>query len=244
VNQPELTAEKFVADRFESGARLYRSGDRVRWRSDGNLEFLGRLDDQVKLRGFRIELGDIESAILRSGQVRETVVVVRGEDSDAQLVAYLVADAPGEIVERLKMQLCDQLPVYMHPSVYVLLEALPLSANGKVDKKRLPAPEPLLIEYAPPDTSTEAQLAAIWQDILGLERVSVTADFFDLGGHSLLGTRLINAVKRGLNIELPIRLLFEKSDIRSIAALIDEHELRRRNLAIAQEKTEQVELEW
>jgi amino acid adenylation domain-containing protein len=244
LNQPELTAAKFVADPFTAGERLYRSGDRVRWNAEGNLEFLGRFDDQVKLRGFRIELGDIEACLQRAAEVREARVLVQGEGDAARLVAYVVSTADEGLVERLKAQLASQLPVYMQPTAWVRLDSLPLTVNGKLDRNRLPVPELQLAQYQAPETPTEILLAGIWQDVLGLPQVSVTADFFELGGHSLLATRLINAVQRELKVEIPIRLLFERSDIRSISALIDAQEIRRKNLANALRTHEQVEMEW
>jgi acyl carrier protein len=132
----------------------------------------------------------------------------------------------------------------MQPSAYVLLERLPLTVNGKLDPQALPEPEWRVPDYAAPVTDTEARLAEIWQEILGQEQVSVTAGFFDLGGHSLLATRLINAVQRRMQVELPIRLIFERSDIRNIAAIIDEQQLRQRNLQMAMEKAAHVEMEW
>ncbi|TDR35191.1 amino acid adenylation domain-containing protein, partial [Tahibacter aquaticus] len=168
INQPELTAAKFVADPFEAGGRLYRSGDRVRWRHDGTLEFLGRLDDQVKLRGFRIELGDIESALRRHASVRDAVAVVRGDHSEARLVAYVAAEAQDEaaLVEQLKTQLAAQLPSYMQPSAYAVLPRLPLTPNGKVDKAALPEPERQAQVFVAPQGETETTLAAIWARVL------------------------------------------------------------------------------
>ncbi|QNH11978.1 non-ribosomal peptide synthetase [Xanthomonas sp. SI] len=247
VKREALTAERFVASPFVAGERLYRSGDRVRWRNDGQLEFLGRLDDQVKLRGFRIELGEIESRLHAEGSVREAVVVVRGEAAQARLVAY-VTPAAGEAAEawidELKAALAASLPGYMQPSAYVVLEALPLTVNGKVDKGALPEPVHVRGEEEAPSTETERALAQIWSDVLGHADISVTASFFDLGGHSLLATRLINAVQRRMEMEVSIRLLFERSDIRSVAALIDAERLRRRNRDMAMEAGNQVETEW
>ncbi|TDR34080.1 phosphopantetheine binding protein, partial [Tahibacter aquaticus] len=148
------------------------------------------------------------------------------------------------LVEQLKTQLAAQLPSYMQPSAYAVLPRLPLTPNGKVDKAALPQPalQPLL--HVPAETPTERRLAAIWGEVLGLEQVSVTANFFDIGGHSLLATRLISAVRRQLEVEVSIRLIFDRSDIRSIARLIDEQEIRRRNQAMVMTREEHVELEW
>jgi amino acid adenylation domain-containing protein len=241
LNRPELTAEKFISDPFSGDGRIYRSGDRARWRSDGHLELQGRLDDQVKVRGYRIELGDVESALRGVAGVREAAVAVHGEGVSAQLVGYVVGDASEEELRRRVVQV---LPEYMHPAFYVALEHLPLTVNGKLDRRSLPAPEQLIREHVEPATETEVSLSGIWCEVLGLERVSVDAGFFELGGHSLLAMRLIGAVRQRLGVEVPIRLLFGRSDIRSVAAMIDGHEVIRRNMVLMQEKTEQVEMEW
>jgi acyl carrier protein len=202
------------------------------------------MDDQVKLRGFRIELGDIEICLRRCEAVRSAVAIVHGEGSEARLVAYVAAEQGEAVLERIKRHVGEHLPTYMHPASYVVLERLPLTANGKVDKRALPAPSFAPIEHVAPATPTQALLAEIWQDALQCGEVSVTADFFELGGHSLLAMRLINAVQRRLDVQLPIRLIFEKSDIRNIAAIVDEQALRQRNLAAVSARQEHVELEW
>jgi len=243
VNQPEQTAAKFVADAYEAGARVYRSGDRVRWRADGNLEFLGRVDDQVKLRGFRIELGEIESVLRAQAGVREAVLGVREVATGEQLVAWVVTDG-GEVIDRVRAGLSGQLPGYMQPSAWVRVDALPLTVNGKVDRSRLPEPELRVVAFEPPTSVTEHVLAGVWREVLGVAEISVTADFFELGGHSLLATRVINAVQHRLNVELPIRLLFECPNIRGIAALIDAEDIRRRNRESAAQSGAHVEMEW
>ena len=194
-NRPELTAEKFVPDPFaaEGGSRLYRSGDLGRWRPDGSLEFLGRNDDQVKIRGFRVELGEIEARLAEHAGVRDAVVVAR-EDTlgDKQLVAYYtVGGAEEEVVdaEGLREHLAVRLPEYMVPAAYVRLERMPLTGNGKLDRKALPAPELDaygVSEYAAPEGEVETTLAAIWAELLHVERVGRNDNFFELGGHSLL----------------------------------------------------------
>ncbi|TDR34920.1 amino acid adenylation domain-containing protein, partial [Tahibacter aquaticus] len=223
INQPELTAAKFVADPFDAGGRLYRSGDRVRWRHDGTLEFLGRLDDQVKLRGFRIELGDIESALRRHASVRDAVAVVRGEDSEARLVAYVVAaiDGQGDVAETLKADLAGQLPSYMQPSAYVLLAQLPLTPNGKVDKAALPEPERQAQVFVAPQGETETTLAAIWARVLKLDAISREANFFDLGGHSLLATRVVSEIGKHFGKPIAVRALFEQPVLAQLAAHVD-----------------------
>ncbi|RKG98938.1 amino acid adenylation domain-containing protein, partial [Corallococcus sp. CA053C] len=225
---PLRTAASFVPDPFSSspGARLYRTGDRVRWLPDGALEFLGRIDFQVKVRGFRIELGEIEAFLSRLPSVRDVVVVGR-EDApgDARLVAYVCA-RPGHAldVDALRAHLAEHLPEYMVPSAFVLLDALPLSSNGKVDRKALPAPTASLEgtrAYAPPRTRIEEVLCGLFARLLRLERVGVHDDFFALGGHSLLATRLVAQVREVLGLELPLRALFEATTAARLAERVE-----------------------
>ena len=224
-NRPELTAEKFVADPFDAtgAGRLYRTGDLVRWLPDGNLEFVGRIDNQVKVRGFRIELGEIEAVLNQQPQVREAVVVVREDvPGDKRLVAYVVAEGGEvELIERLREQLRASLPDYMMPSAFVTLEGLPLTPNGKVDRKALPAPERMVSEaaYVSPRTPTEEILAGIWAEVLKVERVGVHENFFELGGHSLLAVGVIERMRRaGLHAE--VRTLFMKPTLGELAAAV------------------------
>ncbi|MDX2086439.1 MAG: amino acid adenylation domain-containing protein, partial [Kofleriaceae bacterium] len=188
LGRPDLTAEKFVANPFGEG-RLYRTGDQVRWLANGSLEYLGRLDHQVKVHGFRIELGEIESVLASAASVREVIVLVR-EDApgDKRLVAYVVGRDGGPTVDALRAHASSALPGYMVPAAFVLLEALPLTPNGKLDRKALPAPEVASSQhaYVAPRTEVEALLAQVWSELLGVERVGVYDNFFELGGHSLL----------------------------------------------------------
>jgi amino acid adenylation domain-containing protein len=223
--RPELTAERFIPDPFSAtpGATLYRTGDRARWRTDGTLEHLGRLDFQVKLRGYRIELGEIEVALARHPAIREAVVMVREDvPGDPRLVAYLVAENPSaELADQLRAQLRAGLPEYMVPSAFVTLEALPLTANGKIDRKALPAPEcsaMLQIDYVAPRTPTEEILVGIWAEVLGLDRVGIEQNFFELGGHSLLAMQVVSRVRQALSVELPLRELFAAPTISGLAA--------------------------
>jgi amino acid adenylation domain-containing protein len=226
VAHPEWTAERFVPDPFseEAGARLYRTGDLVRWRSDGELEYLGRLDHQVKVRGFRIELGEIESALRSHPSVREAVVLAREDDpGERRLVAYMVSEQPGDLESaQLQRFLQCSLPDYMLPAAFVTLDALPLTSNGKVDRKALPAPGMKRPEelrgYVAPRTELETTLAGIWCEVLRLERVSVLDSFFDLGGHSLLAVRLFAQIERQLGARLPLSMLFEAPTIARFAA--------------------------
>ena len=224
-DRPELTAERFVPDPFgsEPGGRAYRTGDLARWRGDRDLEFLGRIDHQVKVRGFRIELGEIESALVSLAAVTESVVVAREDGAgERRLVAYVVA-APGATPEasRLRSLLQERLPEYMVPSSFVVLAALPLTPNGKVDRKALPAPElGSRAVYVAPRTPAEEVLAGIWGQLLGLDRVSVEDDFFALGGQSLLIMRLASRVREAFGIEVPLRRFFERSTLGRMAALV------------------------
>jgi len=223
LNRPALTAERFLPDPFsaEPGARMYRTGDLARYLADGDIEFLGRVDQQVKLRGFRIELGEIEASLLRREGVREAVVVVREDvPGDQRLVAYVVAGEVGLNTAELRLALRTELPEYMVPSQFVVLDALPLTPNGKVDRKALPAPEAnaLAREYVAPRTPAEELVALAWADLLALPRVSAFDNFFDLGGHSLLATRLVSRLRRSFGVDVPLRSLFEWPTVAGLAA--------------------------
>jgi amino acid adenylation domain-containing protein len=222
----ELTAERFVPDPFEpeGGGRLYRTGDLVRWRADGTLEFLGRLDHQVKVRGFRIELGEIEAVLTRHPSVRDAVVTAPEDRyGDRRLVAYVVEDAGHPVaVGELRRHLAQTLPDYMVPTGFVVLSALPLTPNGKVDRRALPepyaSPTPVASE---PRTPVEEITADIWADVLGLPAVGVGDNFFELGGHSLLATRVVSRLRDVYDIELPVRSLFEAPTVAELARHIE-----------------------
>ena len=222
LGRPELTDSRFTIDDFQWHRqtipvnRKYKTGDLCRWLPDGNIEFLGRVDHQVKIRGFRVELGEIEVVLRQVTAVHEAFVLAQ----DERLIAYIV----GDVTEaQLHHYVITKLPNYMHPTVYVFLEKLPLTDNGKIDRRALPVAEaPLRSQaFVAAETATEQKLAVIWSDLLGLERVSVTDDFFALGGHSLLATQLISRIRRGMGMELPIRKLFEAPTVAGLAALID-----------------------
>jgi len=230
LNQPELTCERFVPDPFaaEAGARMYRTGDMGRWLADGSIEYLGRNDQQVKVRGYRIELGEIESRLLEYPGIREAVVLVR-EDAQPetpglkQLVAYFVSgNTPVDLAE-LREHLRQSLPEYMVPAAYVQLPRFPLTPNGKIDRKTLPAPNAvcgLEHEYEPPQGETETALVQMWQEVLHVERVSRRDDFFALGGHSLLAIRLIGDIDQLFGIELPLHAIFEHSVLHALAEFV------------------------
>jgi acyl carrier protein len=217
-----------VTPRFAEGAggRLYRTGDRVRHLDDGNLEFLGRVDDQVKIRGFRIEPGEVRGVLETHPGVRECVVLASEDSSgDPRLVAYVVpAPAPAAVSsEDLRKWLKSRLPDYMVPSAFVALKSLPLTANGKVDRRALPAPETAAAErpYIPPRTASEQTVADTWKEVLRLERVGAEDNFFDLGGHSLLLTQVVSRLRKVFKRELPIRWFFEVPTVAGLAGRID-----------------------
>ena len=217
--RPGLTAERFVASPFGTGERLYRTGDLARWRADGVVEYLGRLDHQIKLRGLRVEIGEIEAALLDHPAVHEAVVVARELATGMQLVGYLVADDFDE--EQLRSQLKQHLPDYMVPAHFVALDRLPLSANGKLDRKALPDPQVQQRAFEAPLAGVETQLAALWQDLLGVAQIGRRDNFFALGGHSLLGIQLVAQIRRDLKLELPLRALFESPMLADLARYLN-----------------------
>ncbi|OSN00424.1 non-ribosomal peptide synthetase [Lonsdalea populi] len=227
-HRADLTAERFLPDPFcrDADARMYQTGDLGRWRADGALEYLGRNDFQVKIRGFRIELGEIETALLACEGVREAVVTaVSGESEEPRLVAYYVAEADAALTpEALRTTLSERLPDYMVPAAWVVLENVPLTPNGKVDRKALPAPDESAYAQQPyeaPQGETETALAAIWQSLLGVPKVSRHDNFFALGGHSLLAMQLVSRVQEALRRALPLETLFAHPTIGALAAALD-----------------------
>ncbi|MDT0527968.1 amino acid adenylation domain-containing protein [Micromonospora sp. DSM 115977] len=225
LGRPALTADRFVPDPFgdDPGGRLYRSGDLVRYRPDGTIEFLGRIDQQVKIRGFRMELGEIESALAEHPAVRAVAVVAREtQPGEKGLVAYLVCrDGTPPAVGELRAHLRDRLPDYMVPAQWMVLDALPLTTSKKVDRRALPAPTPVRADpgraYEAPRTPLEEAVADIWATVLEVDRVGVHDDFFDLGGHSLLATRVLAHLRQGFDLDLPLRLLFEQTTVADLA---------------------------
>jgi amino acid adenylation domain-containing protein/non-ribosomal peptide synthase protein (TIGR01720 family) len=232
LDRPALTADRFPPDPFgPAGARLYRTGDRVRWRADGSLEFLGRLDHQVKIRGMRAEPGEADAVLARHPEVRSVVTVPREDvPGDVRLVSYVVAadaDAIG-LPDRLRSHAAAHLPGYLVPASFVVLPALPLTLNGKLDRRALPVPDVdddgfrgSRPEFRPPATATEIGLATLWQQMLGVPQVGLDDDFFALGGHSLLATRVHTRLRTTFNVDLPLRRLFELPTVASLAREVD-----------------------
>jgi amino acid adenylation domain-containing protein len=229
LNDPRRTAEVFTPDPFgpEPGARLYKTGDLVRWLADGTIEFLGRIDHQVKIRGFRIELGEIEAVLNQRADVSDAAVVAREETPGNQyLVAYVVLDQTTTLDE-LRAEVQTRLPGYMVPSVWLELTALPLTANGKLDRKALPAPvrgAASNTAFVAPRNDLELALATIWGEILGRERIGVHDDFFTIGGHSLLATQVVSRIRTIFKLDLPLRVIFEATTIAQLSEALPAHE--------------------
>ncbi|KAG0220815.1 hypothetical protein BGW41_007505, partial [Actinomortierella wolfii] len=225
LNRPELTAERFVPDPFssESGARMYKTGDLVRWQPDGNLMYVGRNDFQVKIRGFRIELGEIEKRLSEHPQVKEAIVVATGEASDKRLVAYVAAATDNKLASRLREHLISSLPEYMIPSAIVLMDILPLNNNGKVDRNALPEPDDsafITNEYSKPEDGIECTLAEVWTDLLKVRQIGRHDNFFMLGGHSLLAVRLVNRLSTTMGAQLSLSTLYRAPTLSSLAEAI------------------------
>lgn len=218
-HRPGLTAERFVPDPEGQGSRLYRTGDKARRQADGSIDYLGRLDNQIKLRGLRIELGEIESVLLGDPQVREAAVLLREGVAGPCLVAYVATTE--QRLDSLRQRLQAQLPDYMVPACLLRVDSLPKTPNGKLDRKALPEPAWQARAYRPAETATEQALAAIWQDLLGVEQVGLDDHFFDLGGHSLLAMKLSGRVKQAFSVELSVRQVFESAELAAMAAAVE-----------------------
>ncbi|TKI85620.1 thioester reductase, partial [Bacillus wiedmannii] len=221
-NRPDLTTERFISHPFKNGERLYRTGDLVRYMNDRNLEYIGRIDNQVKIRGFRIELGEIEAALHDHLSVKEAVVLVREDrPGDKQLVAYVVGEGDtGEWREYLK----KQLPHYMVPAYFFQIEGMPLTPNGKVNRKALLELEEQFIseDITSSRTPVEELIVSVWSQVLGIKNISVQASFFEIGGHSLLATRVVSRLQEIFQIELPVRELFEYTTVESLAKRLEQ----------------------
>jgi amino acid adenylation domain-containing protein/non-ribosomal peptide synthase protein (TIGR01720 family) len=238
LNRPELTQEKFISNPFEKlgESKLYKTGDLARYLPDGNIEYLGRIDNQVKIRGFRIELGEVEAALSQNSDVQASCVIPR-EDTpgDKRLVAYLVANQGcTPTISELRQFLKAKLPEYMIPNAFVMLESLPLTPSGKVDRRALPAPDlysEIIDKYVAPRTPIEELLAQIWAQVLKVEAVGVYDNFFELGGHSLLATQLVSRIRNIFKVELPLRELFTTGTLGELALFIEQ--LQQQNLQLS-----------
>lgn len=255
LNLPEQTEQKFIADPFSQNphAKLYRTGDVARYLNDGKIDMLGRIDDQIKMRGFRIELGEIEHTISSLPEVKECAVLVKqNTDSEGKatqssasqyLAAYLILDTSSEgqsiddiqKLSTIKAQLSEQLPQFMQPSAFVLMDTFPFTANGKLDKRALPEPtteDMVSNEFVAPNTDTEKTIAKIWQSVLSVDKVGIHDNFFELGGHSLLATRVITQLKEQYQIDIPLRLLFDAPTVFDMAKLADSNKNQNKLSAI------------
>jgi len=231
LNRPELTAEKFVPDRFcdEPGALLYRTGDLARWLPDGTIDFLGRTDRQIKIRGFRIEPGEIEAVLERHPTVRAAAVIdrldLRGE---TRLVAYVDADGSAPEGGELRAFLTGHVPNYMVPSAYVNVDELPLTPNGKVDRDALPEPDwdehSATEEFIAPRTETEHRIAEIWSKVLAVSEIGSHDNFFALGGHSLLAMQVISRVRDAFGVTLPLRAIFDAPSVMELVGEVERAE--------------------
>ncbi|ASS75345.1 hypothetical protein CIG75_10310 [Tumebacillus algifaecis] len=224
LKQPELTAEKFIASPFLHGERLYRTGDKARLLADGNLEFLGRLDNQIKLRGLRIELDEIQATLSTHPEVRESLVILGADAGGEQrLIAYVVPKVGGELsVHNLRIFLKEKLPEYMIPTAFVTLAKLPLTPNGKIDRRALPVPaQASTVEYVAPRSPIEETVCAIWSEVLNVERVGIHDNFFELGGHSLLATQIISRINAAFQLKISLQSLFQAHTVESLSAIIE-----------------------
>jgi acyl carrier protein len=227
-NQPEQTADRFIPHPFskEPGARLYRTGDLARFLPDGNIEFMGRIDHQVKIRGFRVEPAEIEAMVKQYPSVKQNVVLPYEDQSgEKRLAAYVVAEKPIK-AEDLRAFLLQQLPEYMVPSAFLMLDSIPLTANGKVDMRALPSAEhgqsQAEREFISPRTPEEEKVVAIWTEVLKLDRISVNDNFFELGGHSLLATQIISRIRNVFRVQMPLHSFLETPTIAGLAEKISQ----------------------
>ncbi|MGB3533917.1 MAG: phosphopantetheine-binding protein, partial [Microcoleaceae cyanobacterium] len=241
-----LTAERFLPNPFNNtGKRLYKTGDLVRYLSDGNMEYLGRLDNQVKLRGFRIELGEIEARLREHSQVKQAVVSISSQGEEKRLVAYIVSDEKSELNEsQLRQFVAEKLPSYMIPSAWMRLDALPLTPNGKIDRNALPKPEQIRPEleaaYVMPKTEIEKTIAQIWQKALNLEKIGINDNFFDLGGHSLLVVKVHSQLRTAFSSDIPLVEMFRYPTINALANYFSHSRLESSSSHQLEARTEQL----
>ncbi|SFH03863.1 amino acid adenylation domain-containing protein, partial [Duganella sp. CF458] len=247
LNRPELSAERFVRDPFskQPGARMYKTGDLARWCADGTLEYIGRNDFQVKIRGYRIELGEIEAALRDCVGVAEAIVIAHDDGNGKRLVAYVTGN-PAPALE-LRAALASRLADYMLPSAFVVLDSLPLNQNGKVDRRRLPAPQEgdmAARPYETPQGETETALAALWQELLGVERIGRHDHFFELGGHSLLAVRMVSRIREMMGVELPLRAVFAAPGLQALAVCVAEANASGMGAIVLADRSEPLPLSW
>ncbi|KMP94175.1 hypothetical protein TU65_14990, partial [Bacillus wiedmannii] len=225
VNKPELTVEKFIENPFDSGKRMYKTGDLVKRLPDGRIEFIGRIDSQVKVRGYRIELGEIENLLLSHPEIKEAAVINReNETGETYLAAYMAGHRVFDMAE-VRNYVKDRLPHYMVPAYFMVLDTMPLTKNGKINRKELPEPDSsgmVTTDYAAPENDVQQTLVDIWSDILGVEKIGIHDNFFDLGGHSLKATVLIGKLHKYFDVEIPLSELFEFPTIKHISTYIDD----------------------
>ncbi|WP_189457618.1 non-ribosomal peptide synthetase, partial [Aquimarina muelleri] len=221
LNKEELTKEKFKSNPFKEGDRIYKTGDLARWTVDGTIEYIGRKDNQVKIRGYRIELGEIENVLSSLAFIDQCCVLAKEDAQGAKrLIGYVVIE--GDLDKtKIQEELKGSLPDYMVPGIWVELDAMPLTSNGKLDRKSLPDPTELSTkEYVAPRNEIELQLVEIWQELLGVDRVGIYDNFFELGGHSLLATRLVSIIRKKLEIEIEIGDIFEFTSVEQLSSYI------------------------
>ncbi|MED1944045.1 MULTISPECIES: tyrocidine non-ribosomal peptide synthetase TycB [Brevibacillus] len=224
LHNPELTAEKFLENPYQSGERMYRTGDLARWMPDGNIEFLGRIDHQVKIRGHRIELGEIESHLLNHDSIKEAVVIDRTDETGGKYLCAYVVLSEEVSNEELRAYLSRTLPEYMIPSFFMKLERIPVTPNGKTDRRALPIPEGNAFtgaDYVAPTTELEQKMAAIWESVLGVSPIGIQDNFFTLGGHSLKAIHLISRMQKDCQADVPLRVLFDRPTIQEIAKYVE-----------------------
>ena len=237
LGRDELTGQKFVTNPYKAEERLYRSGDLAKFLPNGEMMYLGRIDDQVQIRGFRVELGEVRSRLLEHAGVAQAEVIARKQQTNAlELVAYIVA--VGEVsVTALRNHVGQTLPFYMVPTAFVMMKAMPMTSNGKVDRRALPEPDEgrpdVETRYRGPENGVEAVLVGIWQEVLGVERVGVDDNFFELGGHSLLATQVISRVREAMQVEVPLRTLFEQLTVAGLALAVSQKQSERKDVGIS-----------
>ncbi len=223
LNNPELTAEKFIENLYVQGERIYKTGDLARWLSDGTIDFIGRIDQQVKIRGFRIELGEIENELLKHSKIRETIVIAKEDDSKNKYICAYIAGEAELSSKELREHLTKELPEYMIPTYFIQLDKLPLTANGKIDRKALPEPAGNIVtgtEYVAPSNEIEEKLASIWSEVIGVEIIGINDNFFELGGHSLKAINIIAKIHKELSVSVPLKEMFETPTIKGLAQYV------------------------